>query len=127
MFETAASAGWPILDPQTWLPRGFDASGAPIAIAIDPRDETHSLARALRRLAEDRALRGELGHAGYEWWQRHATVAHAADAWAGILTEAAALSAPPRPYDWPRHLTADGTERARDWLAPFGVPVDFLS
>jgi hypothetical protein len=125
MFETSASAGWPSLDPQTWLPRGF-GSDAPIAIGIDPRDETHSLARALRRLAADATLRQELGDAALEWWRRHATVAHAVDAWADILAETAASGPPPRPHGWPRHLTADGTDRAREWLAPFGVSVDFL-
>jgi hypothetical protein len=126
MFETSGSAGWPSLDPQTWLPRGFGHSDAPIAIALDPRDETHSLARALRRLATDATLRRELGLAAREWWQRHSTVAHAVDAWVDILQETAAIAPPPRPHGWPRHLTADGTDRAREWLAPFGVSVDFL-
>jgi hypothetical protein len=126
MFETHASAGWPMLDPQTWLTRGIDVSDAPIAIAIDPRDESHSLALALRRLAADPALRDELGRSAHDWWQRHATVAHAVDAWTAIVEDAAALAAPRHPRDWPAHLTADGTARARALLAPFGASVDFL-
>ena len=126
MFETHASAGWPMLDPQTWLTRGIDVSDAPIAIAIDPRDESHSLALALRRLAADPTLRDELGRSAHDWWQRHATVAHAVDAWTAIVEDAAALAAPQHPRDWPAHLTADGTARARELLAPFGASVDFL-
>jgi hypothetical protein len=126
IFETHASAGWPSLDPQTWRTRGIDVADAPIAIAIDPRDEVHSLALAIRRLSTDAALRDELGRQAREWWRRHGTVAHAAAAWSAILEEAAALTAPPRPPDWPQHLTADGTARARELLGPFGVSVDFL-
>jgi hypothetical protein len=126
MFETHASAGWPMLDPQTWLTRGIDVSDAPIAIAIDPRDESHSLALALRRLAADPALRAELGRSAHEWWQRHATVAHVVDAWTAILEEAAAIATPQHPSNWPAHLTADGTARARELLAPFEASVDFL-
>ena len=125
-FETPATAAWPVLDPQTWLMRGIDVSDPPIAVTIDPRDESHSLALALRRLATDPTLRDELGRSAHEWWRRHATVAHAVDAWSAIVQEAAALAPPRHPPNWPAHLTADGTARARELLAPFGVSVDFL-
>jgi hypothetical protein len=126
VLETEGTAGWPALDPQTWQPRGW-TSQPPIAVSIDPRDEEHSLALALRRLATDPALRHALGSAARDWWRVHATLDRALDAWRSILTEAVAITPPPRPANWPRHLTADGTERARDLVAQFGCTVDFLS
>lgn len=126
LFDTVSTAGWPTLDPQTWLPRGLTSDGDPIAIAIDPRDEEHSLAIALRRLAADGALRDRLRDAAHRWWQQHATIQHAVTAWRRILDEAASIAPPPSPSGFPAHLTADGTARAREWLAPFGVSVDFL-
>jgi len=125
VFETESTAGWPALNPQTWQPRG-SSDEQPIVVSIDPRDEEHSLSLALRRLASDADLRRELGTAAHAWWRGHATVAHAAGAWRTILQEAVTLAPPPRPQDWPRHLTADGTERAREILAEFGTRVDFL-
>jgi hypothetical protein len=126
MFESESSAGWPSLDPQTWQPRGFDTREAPIAIAIDPRDEEHSLVLALRRLAAEPSLRSQLAHAAETWWRSRSTLAHAVAAWDAILRDAAAIEAPPHPPGWPPHLTADGTERARERLAEFAVTVDFL-
>jgi hypothetical protein len=125
VLETERTARWPALDPQTWQPRGLPGE-LPIVVSVDPRDEEHSLSLALRRLGEDEALRQALGTAARAWWQTHATVAHAADAWRKILREAATLAPPPRPADWPAHLTADGTERARQILDEFGTSVDFL-
>jgi hypothetical protein len=125
VLETEIAAGWPALDPQTWQPRGW-ADQRPIVVSIDPRDEEHSLALALRRLASDAQLRTSLGAAAHEWWRQHATPEHAVQAWRSIVAESVGVSPPPRPPNWPRHLTADGTERARDVLAEFGVTVDFL-
>jgi hypothetical protein len=125
VFETEHTAGWPSLDPQTWQPRGW-TSDRPIVVSVDPRDEEHSLSLALRRLANDSALRHELGTAAHAWWHQHATVDNAVLAWRSILAEAAAIPPPTRPQNWPRHLTADGTERAREIFAEFGATVDFL-
>ena len=124
VLEAEHTAGWPALDPQTWQPRGWTGQ-RPIVVSVDPRDEEHSLSLALRRLASDAALRHELGTAAHEWWRQHATVDHAARAWRSILAEAATLTPPQRPGNWPRHLTADGTERAREILGEFGDTVDF--
>src|SRR5262245_51116149 len=126
VFETESSAGWPTLDPQTWLPRAIDARERPIAVAIDPRDEEHSLALALRRLGADRELRGALASAAFEWWDHHATLAHAVTAWQAVIKEAASLLPGTLPPDWPRHLSADGTARAREILGDFALSVDFL-
>ncbi|HKE84944.1 MAG TPA: hypothetical protein VKB50_14380 [Vicinamibacterales bacterium] len=126
IFETESSAGWPTLDPQTWLPRGIDVHERPIAVAIDPRDEEHSLALALRRLATDSSLAANLGRAAQAWWREHATLSQAVTAWQAALKEAASLAPPRRGEDWPPHLTADGTARARAILGEFAVTVDFL-
>lgn len=125
VFETEVTADWPALDPQTWRPRGLQAT-EPIAISIDPRDEEHSLMLALRRLLADEALRAQLGAAAQAWWRAHATVRQAADLWNQVLDEAVSLTPPPRPADWPAHLTADGTELARQILGEFGLTLDFL-
>ena len=125
VLETVATADWPALDAQTWRPRGPTAD-APIAVSIDPRDEEHSLMLAIRRLSTDATLRAKLGNAAHDWWRTHATPGHAAEDWGRILTEAALLNPPARPADWPGHLTADGTERARESLDSCGVAVDFL-
>jgi hypothetical protein len=126
IVESESSAGWPSLDPQTWQPRGFDSRDAPIAIAIDPRDEEHSLMLALRRLANDPSLRRDLATAAHAWWSARATVDHAVAAWQSIIDEAATMAPPHHPPGWPPHLTADGTERARELLGDFAVTVDFL-
>jgi hypothetical protein len=125
VLETESTAGWPALDPQTWQPRGWTGQ-TPIVVSIDPRDEEHSLSLALRRLASDAALRDSLGSAAQDWWRQHATTDRAVHVWRSILAEAASITPPPRPANWPRHLTANGTERARDLLAEFGATVDFL-
>ncbi len=118
VFETEATADWPALNPQTWRPRG-SPDAAPIVVSIDPRDEQHSLMLAMTRLETDKTLREELGAAAREWWASHATVGHAGDAWTPVLQEAMTLPAP-------AVAAKDGSERARDILAAFGVSVDFL-
>jgi hypothetical protein len=125
VLETPCTADWPALNPQTWRPRGLP-SDAPAAVSVDVRDEEHSLAVAIRRLSLDPALRARLGGAAHAWWRAHATVRGAADAWDRILREAATLALPARPADWPAHLTADGTERAREILAEFATTVDLF-
>lgn len=126
VFEGEVTADWPALDPQTWRPRGLD-NAPPLVVSIDPRDEEHSLVLAIRRLAADATLRGQLGAAGHAWWRSHATIAHAAEAWNRVLGEAQSIPAPPRPADWPPHLTEDGTALARKVLAEFGRPLDLPS
>jgi hypothetical protein len=123
VLETEASADWPALDPQTWQPRGREVA-APVAVSVDLRDEEHSLGLAIRRLAADAALRGRLGEAGRLWWQNHATIDHAAEAWRGVLREAPTIDRSPRPPNWPAHLTPDGTEPARAILGQFDAAVD---
>jgi hypothetical protein len=126
VLETESTAGWPALDPQTWQPRGWTGQ-PPIVVSIDPRDEEHSLALALRRLSNDAQLRESLGAAAQAWWRQHSTLDHAVQAWRSILAEGVTVTPPPRPPNWPGHLTADGTERARDLLGEIGATVDFLT
>lgn len=126
--EMEATAEWPAMDPQTWRPRGVAVGDPPIAVTIDPRDEEHSLMLAIRRLSSDAALREELGRSAQQWWKTHATPAHAAAAWEQILEEAAKLSPPPRPDDWPQQFAEDGTGLAREILKEFGrSPTDTLA
>jgi hypothetical protein len=83
--------------------------------------------QAMLRLAGDATLRTTIGDAARLWASEHASVTQAAAAWDRLLAEGAALAPPPLPDDWPAHLAADGTERARAMLARMGVAVDFLS
>jgi hypothetical protein len=120
VLEVEVTAGWPALDPQTWLPRGFSAE-PPIVISLDPRDEEHSLMLALVRLAGDASVGRALGAAAGTWWQAHATIDHAVAGWEAVLHEALTF----RPAS-PQHV-ADGSGRARDILEEMGVEVDFLN
>jgi hypothetical protein len=115
VFESAANAGWPALDPQTWQPRGR-ASDRPIAVSIDPRDEEHSLVLAIRRLSAEAALRGQLGQAARNWWHGHATPQHASQDWQRILEEAAQCAALSHSPAWSAHL------RTGDIAREFGSP-----
>lgn len=119
VLEVEATAAWPALDPQTWLPRGFSTDG-PLVISVDPRDEEHSLVLAIVRLAADPRLRDALGAAGHAWWRAHARVDDATVAFEQVLREAATLG----PAATVRVL--DGSGSARAVLAEIGVDVDFL-
>jgi hypothetical protein len=123
VFESEVTADWPSLDPQSWRPRGGDSS-LPIVVSIDPRDEEHSLVLTMRRLASDGRLREQLASAGHAWWRDNATISHARQGWNSVLEDAVSMTPPPRPANWPRHLTADGTELAREILAEFGRTLD---
>ena len=126
--DTASTAHWPSLDPQTWQQRslsiGLGNTDRPIAVSIDPRDEEHSLMLALIRLANDAALRSALGSASRAWWARHATVAHAVAAWRALIEDAVSLPVPPRPAGWPAHLDGDGGGLATSILDQFGIDVE---
>jgi hypothetical protein len=127
VFDTEATADWPTLDPQTWRPRGSTGPGAPpIAIAIDPRDEEHSLMLALRRLVGEPGLQDSLSNAGREWWLANATLPPVVRGWERVIEEGLMIASPALPADWPRHLSADGTAATRALLERFRVEVDFL-
>lgn len=124
-LETMLTADWPALDPQTWQPRGMPTH-APVAVTVDLRDEEHSLALAIRRLSADAVLRSRLGDAARAWSAAHGSLEAVVDSWQAVLQDAVRLEPPPRPADWPPHLTADGTERARALLAEFGMTIDLF-
>jgi glycosyltransferase involved in cell wall biosynthesis len=119
VLEVEATAAWPALDPQTWVPRGF-STDAPLVISVDPRDEEHSLVLAIVRLAADARLRDALGAAGHTWWQAHARVDDAAVTFEKILREAVTLG-PAAPVQ-----VLNGGDSARQILDEIGVRVDFL-
>jgi len=121
VLETAATAGWPTLDPQNWQPRGRRPGAAPIAISLDPRDEAHSLGLALKRLGDDASLRAALAEAGHAWWQAHATPDRAAAAWARVLDESTGRADPVLPPGWPPHLRYDAAGPAREIARRLGV------
>jgi hypothetical protein len=133
-FESEETADWPALNPQTWKPRDFPGVGdrragpcgpaEPILVSIDPRDEEHSLKLAMRRLSTDVALRERLGAAAHEWWTTHATVGHAVKAWEEIIAEALTLPPIAPSAEW--SAPDEGTGRAREILAEFGVTVDLF-
>jgi hypothetical protein len=122
--EMETTGEWPAIDPQTWRPRGLAVEEPPVAVTVDPRDEEHSLMLAIRRLSADATLRYQLGRAARVWWEAYATPARAASAWTAILQEAASLSPPRRPDDWPKQFLMDGTGLARDILGEFGLASD---
>jgi hypothetical protein len=126
VFETLATAAWPALDPQTWQSRSYGPAETPIAITIDPRDEEHSVMLSLRRLAADAALRASLGDAARTWTGTYANPRATAAAWEAVLGEAVQRAPRPHPANWPAHLTADGSARARAILGDIGAHVDFL-
>jgi glycosyltransferase involved in cell wall biosynthesis len=126
----------PTLDPRTWEVQVAATAAADanrvwrreeaIAVAIDILDEDHSLAIAMRRLALDATLRGELGAAARRHWAANHTVEHmAADYERAIAAAAAAAVHPGRAL--PAHVTEDHTGLARRLAAGVGVAVDFLS
>ncbi len=130
VFDGPETADWPSLDPQNWQPRdplersrpysGYAAEPGPrpqrepICVSIDPRDESHSLRLARRRLWEDASLRARLGAAARAWWRRSATVEVASTGFEALLEEARALPVPA-----PTELR-DGTAKARRILSELG-------
>jgi hypothetical protein len=122
VFDCLETADWPSIDPQNWQPR---TPGEPICITIDPRDADHSLRLAMRRVKRDPGLGARLGRAALAWSRAHATVEHATARMEEVLEEATRMEPPPRPAGWPAHLLENGTTRAREVLAAFGLKLPF--
>ncbi|HYN08243.1 MAG TPA: glycosyltransferase [Vicinamibacterales bacterium] len=114
----------PSLDPRTWQPHS--PGGRPIAsdrheavtIAIDILDEDHSLHLAMRRLARDRDLRDQLGHAARHYWEAEHSFERATRDYERALSRAAALPDPIA--DRPAHLKPSAFDQARELSARFG-------
>jgi glycosyltransferase involved in cell wall biosynthesis len=118
-----------VLDPRTWrrhAPCGdtsSDADARAIAVAIDVLDEEHSLRLAIRRLADDAALRDRIGRAARAYWEREHTVARMIDDVERSATAAAQI--PASDVDLPAHLRPEPLEHFRTLVEPFGpFPVD---
>ena len=114
----------PLLDPRTWRHR-HGGPEAGVAVAVDPLDETDTLALAMRRLAADPARRAALGRRGRRYWEREHRAAGMADGYRRVI-RAAATSPAPDPGSLPAHLRADGLAHARDIAGSMGVTVDVL-
>lgn len=96
-----------------------------VALRVDLLDEDRDLVTAMRRLADDAALRATLGDAGHEYWRRHHTLDAMADDYQRLL-ERAASQPVPATAGLPRHLTTDYSESTRATLARFGISIDLL-
>lgn len=121
--DLAHLADVPTLDASTWQPRRIAAT--PVAVSVDVIEEEASLAAAMRRLASDRELAGQLGRAGHAFWTAHHTLQTMASDYLRVMQSAAARPAP-RVRDLPAHFTDDYTEPARRVARRLGVAVDLL-
>ena len=82
----------------------------PICVSLDILDEDHSLRLAMRRLAQDDALRAQLGRQARTYWQRHHTLDHMLGDYESLIGRA--LEAPPPVGKLPAHLRPEGIEHA---------------
>lgn len=124
----------PSIDPRSWTSADgghatADASGRlvrrePVCVAIDILDEEHSLRLALPRLCTDAALRARIGAAARAWWAEHHTLDVMEQDYLAALEQTVQAPVPDVPRDYPEHLLADGTARARHILAELGVTAD---
>jgi glycosyltransferase involved in cell wall biosynthesis len=108
----------PALDPQTWMRRHGETAGDPITVAIDIIDEEHSLDLAMTRLAHDAELRGTLGRAARQYWEREHTVGRMADDYERLIQRALAHRAPASALL--PDLRPDPSRHLRDLVRPFG-------
>jgi glycosyltransferase involved in cell wall biosynthesis len=100
-------------------PAGTDA----VAVRIDLMDEDASLQLAMRRLADDAALRDRLARAGHAYWAAHHTLDAMAADYERVLALAAARPAP-APTDLPAHFTDDHSSTVRTIASRFGLSLE---
>ena len=112
----------PLLDPRSWtLFGGRSSDAAPVAVGIDILDEDHSLRLAMRRLAEDGALRRALGDAAQRYWLREHSPEGMREDYERLMAAAAARLVPLT--NLPQHLVTDGTRTLETLLTPFGPAI----
>ncbi len=117
IVDLAQTMDVPSLDPRTWTCRWPNRD--PVTVAIDILDEDHSLRLAMRRLAEDPALRLALGESARQHWCRdHAPEGMLSDY--ERLMSAARSVLPPSP-SLPAHLRDEGTRLLETLVEPFGL------
>jgi glycosyltransferase involved in cell wall biosynthesis len=117
IIDLLQTADVPSLDPRTWTCVWRDRP--PVAVAVDILDEDHSLRLAMRRLAEDAALRRALGESAQRHWRgEHSPEAMVSD-YERLMAAAQSMPAPSRPL--PAHLREDGTQLLDALVAPFGL------
>ncbi|MDP6579034.1 MAG: glycosyltransferase family 4 protein [Vicinamibacterales bacterium] len=119
----------PSLDPRSWMPQHAPEIGEgapdgrpvePICVSLDILDEDHSLRLAMRRLAQDDALRSQLGRQAHAYWQRHHTLDRMVSDYQALLS--LALDTQPPARHLPGHLRPDGLEHALTLAAEGGYP-----
>jgi len=118
--DLAQEGDLPTLDPRTWTLQHTQPTLAaldPVAVAIEPLDEAHSLTLALKRLVADRALRDRIGAAARRYWLCGHTVGHMAEAYEAVLNDTARRPDPD--VDLPPHLRPDPAAHAKALLSPF--------
>jgi glycosyltransferase involved in cell wall biosynthesis len=129
----------PSLDPRTWRVQeardaGREARDArsegrgAVCVAIDMLGEDHSLRLAMRRLAADADMRARLGRAAREYWAREHSIDAMTDDYERVMREAAHETRGARrgaedaeSAEIPGHLRANGNEKLRALLTPFGL------
>ena len=129
----------PALDPRNWTvlagsepperrserQSSDESDGSPICIAIDIVDEQHSLALAMRRLAENEDLRRELGKSAHEYWKRNHTPEQMAEDYEQAIQRALCRPAPDR-SGLPSHLLYDGTGLTGGIIGELGLSLERL-
>lgn len=126
----------PTIDPRTWtvLDAREEAAavGPPrplsdaVAVSIDILDEDHSLELAMRRLATDETLRGQLGQAARAHWAAHHALDMMTADYARALAVAASRPAPDADtLGLPAHLLEDHAGHARRLAAACGITLDW--
>ncbi|MCX6538670.1 MAG: glycosyltransferase family 4 protein [Acidobacteria bacterium] len=119
----------PVIDPRSMATLAVGdrppADREPIALIVELTDEVQMLKLAIRRLAESRQLREQLGSAARRYWSRHATIEIMAQDYEALLERTRTSEPNPHPR-WPAHLVVDGTKQARAIASHMGVKLDWL-
>jgi glycosyltransferase involved in cell wall biosynthesis len=123
IVDLAHLAHVPTLDPRSWHSHTPSRPGAgpAVAVALDIRDEDHSLRLAMHRLAVDADLREALGRRARAYWEVEHTVDRMADDYERVLARARTLPAPAPGR--PPHMAPDAWAHAKAVAASFGPDI----
>lgn len=123
IIDLAHLAHVPTLDPRSWRlqtpPR--PGTGPAVAVALDIRDEDHSLRLAMHRLAVDAGLRETLGRQARAYWEAEHTVDRMADDYERVMARARTQPAPAPGR--PPHMAPDAWAHARTVAASFAPDI----